>query len=203
MLLNLTRLILLSTIALLFSSCFRLGHYQYGGAFLNAQLPVVGKKIGVLDPRGPYGNAEAKKLMYQTLKQTIAKCPGTKILTEDGMNDRGELPPIYGEQLSEDNLAWFIEKTDIDFIVFLDIGPGKFEGATTPAPLRPGGREASALLIVYDLNHQSVFKEIIVNGSLDLDTELQVWEIEATEAEMALSAMKKAIRKLRMLSDCS
>lgn len=196
-------LIFLLTIVFLITSCVRTGDYRYGGAFLNAQLPVIGKKIGVLDPRGPYGDAEATRVMYRTLKQTIAKCPGTKILTEEGMNDRGELPPIYGERLSEENLAWFIEKTDIDFIVFLDIGPGKFEGDTTPRALAPADREASAILIVYDLNHQSVFKEIIVNGSLNLDLDLQLWETEASEADMALVAMKKALKKLRVLSDCS
>jgi len=88
------KLILLFTIALLSVSCFRTGTYQYGGAFVNVQLPVVGKKIGILDPRGPYGDPEAKRAMYKVLNQTIARCPGTKILTEDEMNDRGELPPI-------------------------------------------------------------------------------------------------------------
>jgi len=53
------------------------------------------------------------------------------------------------------------------------------------------------------LNHQDVFKEIIVNGSLDPDTELQWWEMEPSERQMALAALKKAIWKLVQVSDCS
>ena len=195
------RFLLLIIIALQTVSCIRYGDYRYGGAFVNARLPVEGKKIGILEPRGPFGDAEAKRVMYNTLIKTLGKCPNTYVATEDGLHDRGELPPIYGDQLSEENMAFFVEKTSLDFLLFLDVGPGKVVGGAV-LDIPSAHQEVSVILTIYDLNQGDIFQEIIVNGALDFDPDLQLWEIEATPKQMGMMALKKALHRVRRFSDC-
>jgi len=196
------RLLLLLVLLISVSGCIRYGEYRYGGEFVNAQLPVRGKKIGILEPRGQYGDAEAKKLLYQTAIKTLGRCPTVFIATEDGLNERGELPPIYSDQLSEDNLIFFVEKTSLDYLVFLDVGPGRVSGGAVLPPTRSANQEVAVILTVHDLNHGGVFKEIVVNGTLDYDLDLQLWETEATPKQMGMMAIKKALLMLTRLSDC-
>jgi hypothetical protein len=184
------------------SSCIRYGNYRYGGEFVNAQLPVKGKKIGILEPRGQFGDAEAKEMLYRTAVKTLGRCPTAYVATEDGLNERGELPPIYSDQLSEDNLIFFVEKTSLDYLIFIDVGPGRVSGGAVLPPLQNANQEVAAILTVYDLNHGGIFKEIVVNGTLDFDPDLQLWETEATPKQMGLMAIKKALQKLTRLSDC-
>jgi hypothetical protein len=198
--LNRIPIFLLLTLSLF--GCIRYGEYRYGGEFFNAQLPVNGKKIGILEPRGQYGNAEAKKVMHQTLIKTLGKCPDTYIATEDGLNKRGELPPIYGEELSEDNLIFFVEKTTLDYLILLDVGPGRVAGGAVLPPLQSANQEVAAILTVYDLNQGGFFKEIIVNGALDYDPDLQIWETEASPQQMAMMAIRRAVKRLTRFSDC-
>lgn len=195
------RFLLLVFVVFFTASCVRYGDYRYGGAFVNARLPVNGKKIGILEPRGPYGDAEAKKVVYRTLIETLGRCPDTYVATEDGLHDRGELPPIYGEQLSEDNMAFFVEKTSLDYLFFLDVGPGKVTGGAV-LDIPSAHQEVSVILTIYDLNQGDIFQEIIVNGSLDFDPDLQLWETEATPKQMGMMALKKALHRVKKFSDC-
>lgn len=196
------RLASLLVLLIFLSGCIHYGNYRYGGEFVNAQLPVNGKRIGILEPRGQYGDAEAKKIMHKTLVKTLGRCSNTYVATEDGLNDRGELPPIYGEELSEENITFFVEKTTLDYLIFIDVGPGRVAGGAVLPPLQSANQEVAVILTVYDLNQVGFFKEIVVNGALDYDGDLQLWETEATPKQMGMMAIKKAILKLAQLSDC-
>ncbi|MEM6771365.1 MAG: hypothetical protein AAF597_12350 [Bacteroidota bacterium] len=194
-------LLLVLLVGTLLSGCTYYGEYHYSGEFANAQLPAKGKKIGILDPRGPYGNSTTKKELYQTLKATLGKCRTTRVLTEDGMHDRGEAPPIYNDYLSEDNLRWFVEETTIDSLVWIDVGPGKITGGTVPY-IPTAHQEVSAVFTVYDLNDGSLLKEIIVNGTMDFGTAPSEYQIEATVEQMGTMALRKGLHRLRQFSDC-
>lgn len=195
-----TPLILVFT--MLTSGCTYLGEYTYGGEFPNIQLPAKGKVIGMLDPRGPFGDKQAKDLFQKRMRQYFGKCDRTVLLTEEGLNERGLLPAIYGASLSEDNLKWFVEKTKLDYLVFPDIGPGALQDMPESFQNSTADLEASVRLIVYDLNDGGELKSITVNAQLDYDVDRNLWELEPSEKKLGQAALNKAVLRLAKFTNC-
>ncbi|WP_020570053.1 hypothetical protein [Neolewinella persica] len=187
---------------LLFTSCINRGNYHYGGSFPNAQLPAIGKKIGVLDPRGPFGDVNARKTLHATFKRTFGKCEDTVVYTEDQLNQLAQLPAIYGDYLSDSNLDWFVEQTDLDYLILTDVGPGRLTDDPQPLNISTADREASVRVIVYDLADGGELKNITVTGRLNLDVDKQFWELEASEEGLGTFALKKAMKRLGKFTDC-
>ena len=198
-----TRLTLLLGIVLLFcTGCLYRGNYNYGGSYPNALLPAAAQKIGYLEPRGPFGDDFVIKLMDRMMESTFAKCDDTTLLNESKLNQMGNLPAIYGETLSEGNLSWFTENTDLDYLILTDVGPGRLTNDPYASFQAPADRQASVQLTIYDLADGAVLKTITVTGSLTLKRDKRIWELEASEESMANTAMKKAVKRLYKLSDC-
>ncbi|MFT6000962.1 MAG: hypothetical protein ACI81P_003428 [Neolewinella sp.] len=194
--------LLFACLLLFCTSCINQGHYRYGGAFPNAQLPAIGKKIGVLDPRGPFGDENARKTLHLALKKAMGKCEGTVVYTEDQLNQLAQLPAIFGDHLSDGNLDWFVEQTDLDYLILTDVGPGRLNDDPQPFIIAPADREASVSLIVYDLADGGQLKSITVTGTLNLKEDKRIWELEASEEGMGTNALRKAIKRLGKFSDC-
>jgi hypothetical protein len=189
-------------LVLLFTSCINRGTYHYGGAFPNVQLPATGKKIGVLDPRGPFGDVNARKTLHATLKRTFGKCEDAVVYTEDQLNQLAQLPAIYGDYLSDGNLDWFVEHTDLDYLVLTDVGPGRLNDDPQPLNIATADREASVRLIVYDLADGGELKSITVTGRLELEEDLEFWQLEASEEGIGTLALKKAMKRLGKFTNC-
>lgn len=196
---------LLALTTLLLSSltgCINHGSYRYGGAFPNVQLPAEGKTIGMLDPRGAYGDERARDLLQSMVKKAFGKCPGTVLLTEDELNAKAQLPAIFGDQLSDGNLDWFVENTELDYLVVADVGPGSFEkGPISPVAVL-ADRQASTVITVYDLADGGPLKSIAVTGSLLLDPDGKIWELEASETSIGYRSLRKGLKRLGKYSDC-
>ncbi|MFK8162109.1 MAG: hypothetical protein AB8H12_06550 [Lewinella sp.] len=199
---NFRPILLLACLLMFCTSCIKQGHYRYGGTFPNAQLPAIGKKIGVLDPRGPFGDGYARKTLHATFKRTFRKCEYTVVYTEDELNQMAQLPAIYGDHLSDDNLDWFVEHTDLDYLILTDVGPGRLNNDPSLVNLPSADREASVLLIVYDLADGGELKSITVTGTLNLEADKQIWELEASEKGMGNNALRKAMKGLGKFTDC-
>lgn len=192
----------LGVIACLLSSCIYRGSYSYGGAFPNVQLPAEGKTIGVLDPRGAFGDKDARNLLHKSIKKSFGSCTSLTLLTEDNLNERGKLPAIFGDQLSESNLRWFVEQTELDYLILPKVGPGSLQDLPGSFNDIPADREASVRIIVYDLTDGGELKSITVNGRLNLKEEKKIWELEASEENIGLTALRKALKRLGKLTDC-
>lgn len=189
-------------LSLLFSGCINHGNYRYGGAFPNAQLPAVGKQIGILDPRGPFGDVYAQKTVQNMLKSVFRQCNDATIYTEDQLNAQDKLPAIYNEHLSDSNLEWFVKNTTLDYLILLDVGPGILNDQPDPLLMPSADREASVSLLVYDLADGGILKEVTVTGQLKIEEDLQFWELSASEESMGLKALRKAMKRLGKFTDC-
>lgn len=183
-------------------SCINRGNYNYGGAFSNVQLPTEGKTIGVLDPRGTFGDEIARAIVQKRLKKYFSRCTATTLLTEDELNEQAQLPAIFGDQLSESNLQWFVEQTTLDYLILPDIGPGSLQDSPGSFNNFPADREASVRITIYDLADGGELKSIIVNGRLNLKADKKIWELETTEKGMGYTALRKALKRLGKFTDC-
>ncbi len=188
---------------LLLTSCVHRGNYTTAGSFERVQLPLRDARIGVLEPRGPFGDPASADKAYRELRSMLKKCGEAELLTEDMMNEAAQLPALYGEGLAEHNLQFFVEQTDLDYILYLDIGPGRGEMVPSFPAAIPADREASAFVYVYDLTEGALVKTVQVNGRLNLQAEPRWYEIEYTEKEIARRALKKALRGVVQYSNCT
>ena len=186
----------------LLSSCYSRGSYRYGGDFQNIQLPATGKKIGLLAPRGPFGDEAATALVQKTVAKAFKKCPTTQLLTESELYLRYNIPALTGNGLSEADLDWFTNNTPLDYLILTDVGPGQLEGAPTTLRGFTADREASVLLTVYDLADGGFLKTITVTGSLMLKEDPRWYELEYKEEQIGRRALKKSIKRLARFSDC-
>ncbi|WP_420460544.1 hypothetical protein [Neolewinella sp.] len=187
----------------LVSSCVHRGNYTTAGSFERVQLPLRDARIGVLEPRGPFGDSASADKAYRELRGMLKKCGEPEVLSEDEMNQAQQLPALYGEGVAEHHLRYFVEQTDLDFILYLDIGPGRGELVPSFPAAIPADREASAFVYVYDLSTGTLAKTVQVNGRLNLQEEPRWYEIEYTEEEIARRALKKALRGVVRYSDCN
>lgn len=186
----------------LLTGCYSRGGYRYGGEFQNVQLPATGKKIGILDPRGPFGDEAATTLVQKTVAKAFKKCPTTQLLTESELYLTYKIPALTGNGLSEADLDWFTKNTPLDYLILTDVGPGQLEG--TPTNLRgfTADREASVLLTVYDLADGGALKTITVTGTLMLKEDPRWYELEYKEEQIGRRALKKSVKRLARFSDC-
>ncbi|MFT7121610.1 MAG: hypothetical protein ACJAZ9_001792 [Neolewinella sp.] len=184
------------------SSCISKGFYRYGGAYPNVQLPLESEHIGVLEPRGIFGNEHAKRLTYKKLGKKFGKCSSATLLTENQLNEQGQLPAIFEDQLSSANIQWFMDHTDLDYLIYIDVGPGSLQDL--PGSLNPvtADRMASVRLIVYDLADGGELKSITVNGTLNLKPDKRIWELESSEEGIGYTALKKALKRLEKFTNC-
>ena len=186
----------------LVSSCVYRGNYTTAGSFERVQLPLRDAGIGVLEPRGPFGDPASADKVYRELRSMLKNCGEAQLLTEDQMNEAAQLPALYGEGLAEHHLKFFVEQTDLDFVLYLDIGPGRGELVPSFPAAIPADREASAFVYVYDLADGELVKTVQVNGRLNLRADPRWYEIEYTEEEIARRALKKALQGVARYSDC-
>ncbi|MEL6274758.1 MAG: hypothetical protein AAFU03_06640 [Bacteroidota bacterium] len=183
-------------------SCARRGSYTITGSYENVQLLFSGKKVGILDPRGAFGDADALREVELQLKKLI-KCPGTEVLTEDQLSATGWLPAIYSENLEKSHLQYFTEKTDLDYLIHIVTGPGRLASQTGLSAGFGADREAHAHLIVYDLHNKTEAKTITVNGTLNQDVDKKWYETEYSEPDLGRRAIRKGLELLIKYSDCS
>lgn len=187
---------------IIFSGCINRGDYNYGGAFPKVQLPAEGKMIGILDPRGPFGDLDARDLVHKSIRKSLSRCAAVTLLTEDQLNERAKLPVILGDQLSESNLRWFVEQTELDYLILPDVGPGSLQDLPGSFNNFPADREASVRIIVYDLSDCGELKSITVNGRLNLKPDKRIWELEASEKSIGYTALRKGLKRLGKFTDC-
>ena len=186
----------------LLNSCVYRGNYTTAGSFERVQLPLRDARIGVLEPRGPFGDPASADKAYRELRSMLKKCGEAEVLTEDQMNQAAQLPALYSEGLADHYLQFFVEQTDLDYLLYLDIGPGRGEMVPTFPAAIPADREASAFVYIYDLAEGKLLKTVQVNGRLNQRLDLRWYEIEYTEEEIAGRALKKALRGVVRYSDC-
>lgn len=186
----------------LLTGCISRGGYRYGGEFQNVQLPATGKKIGLLDPRGPFGNEETAALVQKTVAKAFKKCPTTQLLSESELYLAYKIPALTGNGLSEADLNWFTNNTPLDYLILIDVGPGQLEGLPATQRGFTADREASVLLTVYDLADGGVLKTITVTGTLMLKEDPRWYELEYKEEQIGQRALKKSLQRLARFSDC-
>ena len=186
----------------MFSSCVYRGRYTTAGSFERVQLALRDARVGVLEPRGPYGDPAAAEKVYRELRSPFKKCGEAQLLTEDDMNQQGQLPALYGEGLTDHDLRFFVEQTDLDYLLYLDIGPGRGNMAPSFPAAIPADREASAFVYVYELSEGKLIKTVQVNGTLNEREDARWYELEYTEEQIAGRALKKALRSVVGYSDC-
>ncbi|WP_273444884.1 hypothetical protein [Neolewinella agarilytica] len=193
-------LLLLITLAL-FTSCANRGHYTVMGSFNKVQLPFAGKKIGVLEPRGVFGDEAAQREVDLGMKK-LGKCPETTVFTEEQLNRTDRLPAIFGEGLSDSHIQYFTENTDLDYLIYIDAGPGRAD-AGTGQPLGFGAdREAHSRLFVFDLGDGSEIKSITVNGTLNITEDKKWYQYDYGEPSIGRRALQKGLKYLVKYSDC-
>ena len=186
----------------LLTSCVYRGNYTTAGSIERVQLPLRDARIGVLEPRGPFGDPASAEKAYRELRSMLKKCGEAEVLTEDQMNQAAQLPALYGEGLADYHLRFFVEQTDLNYLLYLDIVPGRGEMVSTFPAAIPADREASAFVYIYDLAEGTLLKTVQVNGRLNQRPDLRWYEIEYTEEEIARRALKKALRGVVRYSDC-
>lgn len=196
------KFILLICLLLTLFGCIDYGSYRYGGAFANVQLPVTERTIAVLDPRGAFGDQRARGFTLRRLRKRFGACPETRLLTEDDLNATGHLPAIYGNELSDSNLDWFVNNTEVDYLILIDVGPGDFAKGPLAPPAIVADREASTLLTVYALTDGGVLKTLAVTGSLNERPNRRIWEFDADEAAIGFRSLRKALQCLNKYSGC-
>lgn len=185
----------------LFTSCANRGNYTIMGSFNKVQLSFASKKIGVLEPRGPFGDQAAQRQVDIGLKK-LGKCPETIVFSEDQLNQTDRLPAIFGEGLSEAHLRYFMDNTDLDYLIYIDVGPGRAD-AGTGQPLGFGAdREAYSRFFVFDLTDGTEAKSITVNGTLNLTEDRKWYQYDYTEPSISRRALKKGLKSLIKYSDC-
>jgi|GEM_PF-3495764 len=191
-----------SLLILLLTGCYSRGSYRYGGEFQNVQLPATEKMIGILDPRGPFGDERAAEMLQKTVAGAFKKCSGTELVSETQLYAEYKIPPLMGNGLTETELVWFRDNTPLNYLILTDVGPGQLEN--TPTNLRgfTADREASVLLTVYDLADGGALKTITVTGTLMLKEDNKWYELEYNEEQMGRRALKKALKRLAKFSDC-
>ena len=143
----------------LLNSCVYRGNYTTAGSFERVQLPLRDARIGVLEPRGPFGDPASADKAYRELRSMLKKCGEAEVLTEDQMNQAAQLPALYSEGLADHYLQFFVEQTDLDYLLYLDIGPGRGEMVPTFPAAIPADREASAFVYIYDLAEGKLLKD--------------------------------------------
>lgn len=171
------------------------------GSYEKVQLSFRGKNIGILDPRGAFGDTDAQREVELQIKK-LSKCVGTDVLTEPMLNATNRLPAIYGESLEESHLQYLAENTDLDYLIYIVTGPGRLTSETGLFPGFGADREGHAYFIIYDLPNEVAIKTITVNGTLNVDDNKRWYETEYSERDIGHRSIKKGFNLLFRFSDC-
>lgn len=188
-------------LTLLTTACVHRGYYMVQGTYDKVSVDFTDTKIGIIDPRGVFGDEEALQSQKRGFKQ-LTKCDRVLLLSESDLRFTSTPPPPYGEVLTDADFEYLQAYTDLDYLIFSETGPGRAEPVPGSGFSPVAAREAYAFLALYDLNTGEELKTITVNGSLNPNPDANWFEVYYDEESIARRALLKAVRRLVEYATC-